>query len=506
MYQYRQVILHMRLGESDRAVSRSGLVSRTKAHEIRAVAILQGWLDTNEELPDDATLSKFFTQRAAKQSTEPLAKRYEAEIRQWVQQGIQATTIHQALIRKYGYTGAYNSVQRYVKGVRGNQVHATTALDFAPADSAQVDFGQGPQITDVRTGETIKTWIFVMVLSWSRHQYAEIVPNQKMETWLACHRRAFEFFNGVPLRVIIDNPKCAITKACYHDPQVQRAYGEYAQGYGFLISACPPREPKKKGRVESGVKYVKKNFVPLRTFRSLSDANAQLKQWILETAGNRIHGSTREKPLNRFQETEKFLLKSLPLQPPEISVWQKVKVHGDCHVQFEKRRYSVPYTWIKQSVWLRANETMVQIYHNHEIIAIHPRLKKPGERHTINEHLPPNAVAYAMRDPQWCLRQSQAVGPHCHKLIKKLFSDKVLDRLRAAQGILSLKKNYGSMRLEAACQRALAFYTIEYRAVKQILQAGLEYEAIPEAEAFDTLSETYTGKGRYSRNTRTLLQ
>ena len=75
-----------------------------------------------------------------------------------------------------------------------------------------------------------------MTLAWSRHQYAELVRDQSVETWLGCHRRSFEHFNGVPGRVIIDNPKCAITKACYHDPQVQRAYAESAEGYGFLIS------------------------------------------------------------------------------------------------------------------------------------------------------------------------------------------------------------------------------------------------------------------------------
>ena len=140
-----------------------------------------------------------------------------------------------------------------------------------------------------------------MVLSWSRHMYAEIVLRQDIETWLGCHRRAFEWFNGVPGKVIIDNAKCAITKACYHDPVVQRAYAECAQGYGFIISACPPYDPQKKGRVESGVKYVKNRFVPLREFRDLVDANKQLKNWVLEEAGNRVHGSTREKPLVLFE-------------------------------------------------------------------------------------------------------------------------------------------------------------------------------------------------------------
>ena len=91
-----------------------------------------------------------------------------------------------------------------------------------------MDFGKGPQIVDVYSGEVFETWFFVMTLTWSRHQYAELVRDQTVETWLGCHRRSFEHFGGVPTKVIIDNPKCAITRACYHDPLVQRSYAEPA--------------------------------------------------------------------------------------------------------------------------------------------------------------------------------------------------------------------------------------------------------------------------------------
>ena len=135
--------------------------------------------------------------------------------------------------------------------------------------------------------------------------YAEFIWDQCVATWLACHRRAFEWFGGVPARTVIDNPKCAMTKACYHDPDVQRAYADCAEGYAFLIAPCPVRDPQKKGRVESNVKYVKNAFVPLREFRGLSDANDQLKKWLMEVAGNRIHGTTCVQPLKRFAEVER---------------------------------------------------------------------------------------------------------------------------------------------------------------------------------------------------------
>lgn len=508
MYEYRQVISHMRLGESDRSIAKSGLVSRTKAKQIRAIAEKEGWLNPLIELPTEEILFHFFGQRIQRTSSEPFSKPFENEIRQWVSQGIQASTIHQTLKIKYGYAGSYNSVQRFVQKIKleDEKNNASTVLEFPPADSAQVDFGMGPTIIDVYTGETFKTWIFVMVLSWSRHQYAEIVTNQNVETWLGCHKRAFEFFNGVPKRIIIDNAKCAITKACYYDPEVQRAYADCAESYGFLISACPPREPKKKGRVESGVKYVKKNFVPLKEFRSVSDANIQLKKWVLEIAGNRKHGTTYEKPLTLFEDTEKFLLKVLPDQPVELCAYKKVKVHGDCHVQFEKCRYSVPYTFVNQLLWLRVSESTVRIYHDFKMIAVHPRFRKPGSRHTIDEHMPPNAYAFKMRDPQWCLTQSRIIGECCYQVINQLFNDKVLDQLRAAQGILSLQKQYGKNRLNAACQRALNFDTVNYRSIKNILKSGVEYEQLMQEEAFDRLADSYTGFGKYSRDIKSIIQ
>ncbi|MEM5300340.1 DDE-type integrase/transposase/recombinase, partial [Burkholderia sp. JPY481] len=98
------------------------------------------------------------------------------------------------------------------------------------ADAAQLDFGAGPVLMH-ESGLVLKTWFFVMTLCWSRHQYAEIVLDQTVETWLACHRRAFEWFGGRVERVIIDNAKCAITKACMYDPEVQRSYAALAEGY-----------------------------------------------------------------------------------------------------------------------------------------------------------------------------------------------------------------------------------------------------------------------------------
>jgi len=246
MYHYRQALVRMRQGESDRQIHATGLMGRRRLGVLRKQAQERGWLDPARSLPPDQELAAVLqrpkpTHTHAQSSLEP----YRGLVDQWWSEGIDGTTIYAALMRRHGYTGSYSSVRRFLQSLAEKTPRVTTVLEFAPGDAAQVDFGKGPQIIDVHTGEVFKTWVFVMVLAWSRHQYAELVRDQSIETWLGCHRRSFEHFNGVPSKVIIDNPKCAITKACYHDPQVQRSYADYAEGYGFLISPCPIADPKK---------------------------------------------------------------------------------------------------------------------------------------------------------------------------------------------------------------------------------------------------------------------
>jgi len=496
MHELRNVIVRMRLGETDRQIARARLMGQHKAGSLRRLAAAQGWLSMETPLPDNEEIAQLLKlgPQAARQTSqvEPFADAVSG----WAKRGVSAVAIHAKLAQDLGFTGSYDSVKRFLRRHRDVEP-ATIILDFKPGEAAQVDFGKGPDLVDRETGEPIKTWFFVMTLAFSRHQYVEFVLDQRVETWLGCHRRALEFFGGVPARMIIDNPKCAITRACYYDPEVQRSYAQYAEGYGFLISTCPVADPCKKGIVESGVKYVKGNFLPLREFRDLTDLNRQVMDWVLETAGNRIHGTTRERPLTRFADAEKDFLKPLPAVPPEAAAWTRLKVHGNCHVAFEKCYYSASFTLVHQVVWLRATEKAVHIYHHEQLVAMHPRLRRPGQRSTIQDHLPPEAQAWLMADPQWCLEQADKIGSHCRAMLDVLFADKVLDKLRAAQGILRLKDKYGAKRLDAACSRALQHETTSYASVKQILARGLDAEPEQSQGQAYFLEAVYRGQARF---------
>jgi transposase len=499
MHHYRQALMRMRQGDSDRDIAKSGLMCRANAAGLRALAQTQGWLEIDVTLPDDAVIAGALIAPKRARTTVSGLEPLRSQIAGWLGQGVSGVVIHAALKREHGYTGSYSAVRRMIGTLKRERPPDTTVrLVFAPGEAAQVDFGAGPMLPHP-VGDVRRTWAFVMTLCFSRHQYVEFVWDQTVATWLGCHRRAFEWFGAVPERIIIDNAKCAITRACQHDPQTQRSYADCAEGYGFRIDACPPHDPQKKGIVESGVKYLKGNFLPLKTFRDLVDLNAQAKRWVMEEAGQRRHGTTGEAPLSRF-ELERGILRPLPAFTPDLGVWSQATVHRDCHVQFERAFYSVPWRLVGQRLWLKASDGMVSIYDEFRVVAAHGRAQRPAERRTVRDHLPPNAQAFFAHDREWCLTQAQAIGPACAQLIAVLFADRIAERLRAAQAVLALKKQYPSARLEAACARAMAHESPFYRTVKTILAGGHDLRDDAQIPATTTAHS-----GRFARDAASLF-
>ena len=500
VYEIRQVLVQMRGGASDRVVAQSGLVGRKKSAWIRQIAGEKGWLNPANVLPDDPVLALALDPPRERPEVASSVATWEKEILSWAQEGIRWTTIHKTLCRRYGYEGSYSAVRRFLQTriQKDPASLATVMLDFSPGEAAQVDFGTGPPLLDPVSGNLAKTWIFVMTLCHSRHQYAEIVFDQSVRTWCGLHRRAFEWFWGVPKKMILDNLKAGIVRACYYDPEAQRSYAGLAEGYGFMISPCPVADPEKKGRVEAGVKYVKNAFFPLRTFANINVANKELESWVTGEAGNRIHGTTRKRPLDLFGSVEKNFLGPLPDRPVEIVVWEKHKVQNTGHITFEKNSYSVPYFHIKKDVWVKAGDTLLWIYDQKtSLIATHPRLKGAGRRNTVEAHMPPNAQAYFMKDPVWCREKAGRIGPACREVVEQLFADTVMDNLRKVQGILGLAERNTPPRLEEACKRALVFGNIHYRTIKSILDKGLDI--VSEETAREQLPSIYTqGKNRFA--------
>jgi transposase len=404
---------------------------------------------------------------------------YREFVKKKRREGVEIRALH-GLLKEKGFKGGYSSVRRFVSRLEETRPEAYVRVETPPGEECQVDFGYAGLMFDEATGKTRKAWVFVMTLSWSRHMYAELVFDQKTETWLDLHVRAFDFFSGSVTRVVIDNLKAGIIRAVVHDAEAQRSYRDLAEHYGFLISPCRPRTPRHKGKVESGVRYVKRNALAGRSFRSLQEANRHLERWVLETAGLRDHGTTHERPLDRF-ERERKLLRPLPPVRFEIAVWKKAKVHSDCHVVFDYSFYSAPHRLLGQKLWLKATAKRVELYRDYERITSHPRADRRGRWVTNFNHLPPEKLEGLMPRPVEIRAKAHKIGPSTVELIDRLLGERPMDRIRGAQGILKLSKKFGSKRLERACRRALAFDELRYGTIKSILLKGLDSEPLESA-------------------------
>jgi transposase len=406
---------------------------------------------------------------------------YRKLVEQLVKENVEIAAIR-CRLEEQGYSGSYQAVYRFVRRIKPRQPKATVRVERKPGEEGQADFGYAGQMFDPESGKLRRTWAFVMTLSWSRHQYAEFVFDQKVETWLRLHRNALAFFGGVPERMVIDNLKAAIVKAVWDDPEVQQSYRDCAVHYGFLIAPCRPYTPEHKGKVEQGgVHYVKRNFLGGRKPTTITQANKDVLTWCNTTAGLRIHGTTKEKPLVRFQETEQARLKPLPETPYDMAVWKKVKLNRDCYVQFDNAYYSAPHRLIEQELWVCGGIQFVRIYTlKRELLATHDRAQCPGERKTHLDHLPPELVPGLTRNRDDCLASAKEVGPITLQVVQRLLDDPVVDRLHTVGRLLNLRHKFGNERLEAACQRALHFDDPAYKTVKRILTQGLEDQPLPD--------------------------
>jgi transposase len=502
MNEIRELVYRFRQGQGVREIARALGFSRNTVRKYQAAAARHGLLAAEGELPDGAALEGLLGRPAAARPAGSTVEPFGAVVAELAAAGVEMMAIWQRLRQEHGYTGSYSSVRRYVGRLRPPGAEAVCRVETSPGEEAQVDFGWAGLQWDGSGGRRRRAWVFVMTLSWSRHQYVEFVFDQTILTWLSCHERAFAWFGGVPERLVIDNLKAAIIRPDLHDPVLGEPYRRLAQHYGFLISPNRPRTPRHKGKVESGVHYVKRNFLAGQTFADLEAMNERGRRWTLETAGQRRHGTTQEAPLGRFEQTERSALRPLPDQPFDLLRTYRAKVHRDCHVTVDDRYYSVPWRLIGQTVDVYVGRRVVEIYHGTRLAATHPVEPCPGGRQTRPEHYPESKRAFLDNPPQRCRERAEAVGPSCARVVQTLLEDRPTDHLRSVQALLRLAERVGKERLEAACRRALHYGDASYRRIKTILEAGLD--GVPLEDSAPT-PRPPAAAYRYARDGRTFF-
>jgi len=289
--------------------------------------------------------------------------------------GYSARILYQELAHSRGYTGGYETVKLAVRPLRKEaKLHSVTHCRFetAPAEQAQLDWGQAN--VHFLEGGKKKVHIFVMTLGYSRRAYAEGYAHERMSVLLEAHEHAFEWFGGHCEQLLYDRMRTVSSPTGEGQARLNTTFEAFARHWGFEPRLCRPYRAKTKGKVESGGKYVKGNFLPGRTFRDMQDFNEQLHQWLLEVSDLRIHGTTHQRPIDRFAKEAAHLV-SICGQARFLDAMIRDRVVAeDWLVSINTNRYSVPCRLIGKTVQVVRQSAVWQIRHKGELVAEHPVL------------------------------------------------------------------------------------------------------------------------------------
>lgn len=343
-----------------------------------------------------------------------------------------------------------------------------------PGKTVEVDYsGDSKDLVNISTGDIQNTELFASTLGFSSHVYAEFTPSQQMEDFIMAHVRMFEWYDGVPLSVIPDNCKTAVTKTHKFDPYINPTYLDMCKHYNITVDPADPASPTHKSNVERAIQYIQTDFLARirdKKFSSLMALNKELKIWLKEINDKPIQG--RGKSRNYFLEKEHQYFRSLPQSRYEIYYFKKAKVHPDCHFQHNKNYYSVPYKFAGKEIDVRFNSRMVHAYINCEKIASHPVCKGTHHHSTNTDHYPEKKYVDTNYHLEQAKYKSKSIGKNASVLIERLIREAKhpLKILRKVQGIMGLQRKFSKEALDYGCEQGLIFNRMNYDHIKRFAE------------------------------------
>lgn len=477
----REVLRRILGGEKLARISEASGWDRKTLRRYRDAARAEG-LSLSGAPPTDEEIARVIvrtrgTREAGPGATERLLLEHKERIEAWLgpPEDLRLTKVRDLLSRQ-GVCVAYSSLHRFATkflGFGGPSVTVRVA-PTEPGEAATADWGRLGKLLDPVTGQMRWVQALIVTLSHSRHQFVHLSFTMTAKDLIEGFEGAWNFFGGVPKRVVIDNQKAAVAKADRYRPEMSREFTEYTQFRGFLLDPTRPRHPKDNPFSERGVRYLRESFWKGEVFLSLEETREKALAWCMTTAGTRIHGTTRRAPLAVFEAEEKTAL--LPLAPEAFDTprWVDAKVHPDHHIQFERALYSVPTAYVGRKVAVRGDSRLVKVYDGVLCVKTHAR-RPPGGRSTDYDDYPKELRNYAARSPERLIREAGRFGKEAETFARKLLSGTFpWARLRQAQKLVRLGERYGAERLDAAARRALAFDLIDVGRLERILTGALE--------------------------------
>jgi len=388
----------------------------------------------------------------------------------------------------YSYTQFLEHYHRKYSKLKGSM-----KLDHKAGHELMIDFaGKHLYITDKESGELIPVEVFVAILPFSQYTYVEACMSQKREDLVNCIAHALNFYGGVPRAIVSDNLKTAVSRSSRYEPQINKTLKDFALHYGCVINPTRVYSPQDKALVENAVNLAyQRIYYPLRnmTFFSLNDLNQEIKR-LLNDYNDVLFQRKEASRKELFQSIERSELKPLPSSAYEMKDYRRAKVQLMGYVYFspDKNYYSVPHRYIGKHTQIHYTKNWVEVYFNNDRIALHKRNPLKGSYNTIKEHLSSTHQAYKKWNPGYFKNLAKPHGEAVMMFVESLIHQCDYPEIgyKRAMGVIQLHKEYGSERLNNACQRALYANAFKYNVIKNILKNNLDKEQ----QLFDDIFST----------------
>ena len=380
-----------------------------------------------------------------------------------------ATAIFQDLVDTHGYTGAYNSVKRFVRALRHKEPEQFDRLSFLAGEEMQVDYGEGALTLVPGTANAPRykrPRLFVATLRYSRRSFRRVVWKSGQHLWAQLHEQAFRYFGGCPQYVVLDNLKEGVHRPDLYEPELNPVYAAMLEHYGVVADPARVRDPNRKGTVEHAIGHTQATALRGKRFESLEAQNEFLEHWETNWASKRIHGIERQQVQAMF-EAERAHLKALPLLGMQYFTQGVRTVCDDSCVRVDHSSYAARPAAIGSKVLVRIFERCIEIRDLHgALLRTHAKAERPG-----SVVLPMDERVFnPSRETRLILRQAGDIGEHASRLCELMFAAEGRVGQRKLWGIVGLTKRYPAVCIDNACAQALAQGVYSYNHVKALAE------------------------------------
>lgn len=413
--------------------------------------------------------------KQARSACEPFREWIAGEVRK----GRNAVSIYQDLVERFGFSSRYNSVKRYVRGLKRVNPERYDRLEFLPGEEAQVDYGQGALTRHPETGKMKRPRLFVMTLKYSRRSFRKVVWNSGKEIWARLHEEAFRYFGGCPQYVVLDNLKEGVIRPDIYEPELNPVYAAMLSHYGVVADPARVGDPDRKGTVENAIQHTQDTALKGREFESLEAQNDWLMRWEERWASLRVHGRTKRQVAEMFAE-EKPALKKLPLESFRYFEQDVRTVWDDGCIEVKRSYYSALPAAIFSTVVVRIYAMEIEIIDPKTLLVVrrHTKSARPGSVKMKES----DRIFNPSRMTQSFLDQAARIGPKTQELCKQLFGEEGRVGQRRMRGVLSLARKHPAAIIEEACSLAVARGVRSSKIVREIVER-LEEKNLPNKQA-----------------------